>query len=141
MDPFDEAFFNYAPHGSIANLALCNPPVPVPDKIPDISDKEIVSGVAEIMVKHPQKETYIEVFRDTLKRVQANHKIRTYLRLIRHVMINNQKLSEEKKREALIEIGEGCKGNTCLSGRLTKIQDVYQNSFTRNGKIRCVIPF
>lgn len=129
-------------HGSVADLSLHNPAVPVPEKIPEMADKEIIDAVNNILDKHPKKETYVQVFVDTFKRItpgkdnpdpdefnkfqRTAEAIRPYLQVITHELLNNHELTDDRKREVLIEIALGCK-ETCLPGRLTKIQDVYQN--------------
>lgn len=133
----------YAAHASVADLSLRNPSVPIPEKIPEISDQEILKNVSKILLAHPKKESYLEIFAETFKRISPGinnpdireynaHKvtadnIRSYLKLVMHELINNKGIKEFNKREAITEIATGCSGKTCLPGRLTKIQAVYQH--------------
>lgn len=132
----------FKPHASLENLSLHNPPVPIPNNVPQKTEKEIFDVVYTIMAKHPQKETCEAVIKDTLNRISPGKEnpdlaayrddiptanaIRLYLNAVMHELATNEKLTEDKQRSALIEITEGCKDNTCLPGRLTKIQNVYQ---------------
>ncbi len=144
---FQQGNFNYqipayAPHASVADLRLRNPSARFPDVIPEMSDEDILKNVAIILDKSKSKDTYVAAFANTFKRITPGKDnpdikeynshiasagyIRDYLKVIMHKLMTDADITEDHKREPLIEIALGCKGDTCLPGRLSKIQKVYQ---------------
>ncbi len=131
----------YKPPGTVANLRLRNPSIPLPENIPDISKEQILDTVNKTLDKHLKKETLIDVFKDTFKRIfpgrdnpdmkeYNEHKataaeILKFLKAITHELITNKEIPQDRKRETIINIAEECKG-ACLPGRLTKIEKIYR---------------
>ena len=122
------------PHGAVADLSLCNPPIRMPANIPQFSERTYLNNVKNILSGHKKKLTYVRVFEDTFRKIAMNNRfqdnratrenIRAYLNLIMHEIMNNKAIPIERKRAVLVDIGETC--TACLPGRLGKIQEAYQ---------------
>lgn len=134
---------NYRPSGTIVNLRLRNPSIPLPEIIPDLTQAKVLDTFDKIFDDHPKKETHMAVFRETYRRIlntdnpnsphyaeDNKHRataaeIMKYLKVIAHELMTNKEISQDDKRAALINIAEEC-NNVCLPGRLTKIEKIYR---------------
>lgn len=129
--------------GTIQDLSLRNPYVPIPDldKMVLINEQEMLK-IAEVYLK---KNHSYEALKGILIKLNnygkfkgfVSSNIYRYTQLILNALKDPFKLSESQKKAVLLDIATGCSSDTCLPGILTKLQFIYQKIAVPDSKDEC----
>ena len=146
-----EQNFIFEQRGSVVDLTKCNPPIKIPAVIPKYTKKQFMDTARAVFeglptAKDREKiETYLGYLEFTINRCfaevtpwrnETTKGTETYLMLILDQFLTNNNISEERKRETLINIAEECKGNeTCDGGEHGKVQNAYEKLTSSEGNL------